>query len=420
MQEWAPIGLMVVDEVSMLGVADIWRIHKQLQALKGSPDYIFGGIHMIFCGDFFQLPPVHATPLYRHMVAAHGAGPNASGAELWRFGLNAGAELTTNMRTRDDEQFAELLLRVRQNQHTREDIDSINARTLATAPPADACVVVPRNAQRRAVNGWVFRQFCRDHPLEPAAADLPGAWRRRGALRVLAHVVGADTAMAKRVRQRLDYTKNKKDKYQGTLDLLIGSTVLVVENIHIGSAIANGTMARVVDVLVNDDDVQFDSSDSRYGGGIHVANALQVRGLVLQHVAHRPDEQQQFPGLPVGCFPLLTEKSRTAAPDGKKQYSVRQLPVVPAFAMTGHKCQGTTLSALVVASWGDPSDRNYLGRNSTGWAYVVLSRVRTRNTLYLVDCMPDVSEFKPRVDIASEMQRLRRILFEPTAKRLAA
>jgi hypothetical protein len=82
--------------------------------------------------------------------------------------------------------------------------------------------------------------------------------------------------------------------------------------------------------------------------------------------------------------------------------------------MTGHKVQGLTTDTIVL---GDISKRHQYG--SSGWLYVILSRVRTLQGLTtLTRLTEDPSKFKQRKYVLDEMQRLRQIE-EKTLPRLA-
>ncbi|KAJ2939993.1 hypothetical protein O0L34_g6705 [Tuta absoluta] len=58
------VKVVFIDEISMLSAAVLGKINYRLQQITGVYDQAFGGIHMILCGDFRQLPPVRATPCY--------------------------------------------------------------------------------------------------------------------------------------------------------------------------------------------------------------------------------------------------------------------------------------------------------------------------------------------------------------------
>jgi hypothetical protein len=69
----------------------------------------------------------------------------------------------------------------------------------------------------------------------------------------------------------------------------------------------------------------------------------------------------------------------------KTSITLHQFPIVINHATTGHKLQGKSLNKLVVAEWS----------KTKNWAYVVLSRVRTLDGLFLIERIPDDIDFKP-------------------------
>jgi ATP-dependent DNA helicase PIF1 len=55
---WQTAQILIIDEVSMMS-AKIFEILDQIgRRARGRPDLPFGGLQLIFSGDFFQLPPV--------------------------------------------------------------------------------------------------------------------------------------------------------------------------------------------------------------------------------------------------------------------------------------------------------------------------------------------------------------------------
>ena len=71
--------------------------------------------------------------------------------------------------------------------------------------------------------------------------------------------------------------------------------------------------------------------------------------------------------------------------------------VVLNHATTGHKLQGKSLDALVIAQWS----------KTKNWAYVVISRVRTLAGLFLTHPIPDDIDFMPSSDYLEMMENLR-------------
>ncbi len=52
------VKYVFIDEVSMISCTDLYKISAQLALLRNEADSPFGGMNMIFAGDFAQLPPV--------------------------------------------------------------------------------------------------------------------------------------------------------------------------------------------------------------------------------------------------------------------------------------------------------------------------------------------------------------------------
>ncbi|CAG2244844.1 unnamed protein product [Mytilus edulis] len=59
-REFTNIHTLVIDEISMVSSTQLNFIHRRLTALKGN-NLPFGGLNVIFVGDFFQLRPVRGT-----------------------------------------------------------------------------------------------------------------------------------------------------------------------------------------------------------------------------------------------------------------------------------------------------------------------------------------------------------------------
>src|SRR6266516_4951991 len=76
------VDYIFLDEVSMLGCHDMYKISSQLAKALTIHDAPFGGLNMIFAGDFAQLPPVAAAPLYSgHVGTQIDSGLNAHSQE---------------------------------------------------------------------------------------------------------------------------------------------------------------------------------------------------------------------------------------------------------------------------------------------------------------------------------------------------
>ena len=131
---WRRIGLMIVDEVSLMKSSDLFRLHQRLGRLKQLPHLKFGGVHIAFMGDFHQLQlgnGVFVDPGEAGEAKGSAAADAASGYQLWRDCINCGFELTLPMRQASDTDFAAILERFRINRPTPDDIRIINSRVVS-------------------------------------------------------------------------------------------------------------------------------------------------------------------------------------------------------------------------------------------------------------------------------------------------
>jgi hypothetical protein len=76
------------------------------------------------------------------------------------------------------------------------------------------------------------------------------------------------------------------------------------------------------------------------------------------------------------------------------------LPVIVNHATTGHKLQGKTVRLLVIAEWSKVKN----------WAYVVLSRVKSLNGLFMTKSFPEDIDFSPASNYLDMMQHLRQMI----------
>ena len=67
--EWRNVDYCLIDEISMVGCHMLARFHKITTIAKHTePSIPFGGINMIFLGDFVQYAPVLDRPLYSNLL----------------------------------------------------------------------------------------------------------------------------------------------------------------------------------------------------------------------------------------------------------------------------------------------------------------------------------------------------------------
>ena len=134
---WSHIGVLFIDEFSMINPALFDLTDSRLRKLKGRLDLPFGGIHVVFCGDFYQLPPIGAC-IYKPPTASETSQDNHAiatmrGIQLWKDCLSDAIELTENHRQADPK-WAASLERWRVNQPTAQTLKKLMLDSSRTEP----------------------------------------------------------------------------------------------------------------------------------------------------------------------------------------------------------------------------------------------------------------------------------------------
>ena len=158
------------------------------------------------------------------------------------------------------------------------------------------------------------------------------------------------------------------------LKLYRNCPLMLTENSCVRQALANGTMAIFIKLVLNEGSTMFRTViDGVECNGVFASD---VKHVLLKHgeklhfktftlEPKRASFKARFPKPPQFCAPRSTTQWINL--------SGIQLPIISNDATTGHKLQGCSLEELFVSAW------NY----SKNWPYVVISRVKTRRGLFL-------------------------------------
>ena len=115
---WEDTKLLIIDKISFASKHNFHMIHRNVSKLKQEFTKKYGGINIIFSGDFRQLEPVGSNPIYEedcpyfvHWVNCY-----------------IGVELNGMHRFKSDKHWGCLLMQMRDGKMTKEDIDFINMK----------------------------------------------------------------------------------------------------------------------------------------------------------------------------------------------------------------------------------------------------------------------------------------------------
>lgn len=118
--------ILIIDEVSMLHDFRLDMVDDTLRFIRGGQEP-FGGVQVILCGDFFQLPPVNRRD--------GRGGSFVTNSAAWRQNVFTVCYLQTQFRQKEDELYTAILNGIRAGVLTRSQLDALQERSGAIDDP---------------------------------------------------------------------------------------------------------------------------------------------------------------------------------------------------------------------------------------------------------------------------------------------
>ena len=377
---WAGVDYLFIDEVSMIGCILLLQIHRALVDAKGCTEP-FGGISIIFAGDFTQLPPVGQTKLFSRVKSSKE--PTIFGQLLWRS-ITTVVMLTEQMRQAgaENQPFVEMLSRLRDGRCLAEDYDLLNTRMLSGALDGDdldswrdAPVIVYSNAIKDAINLQATLSFARK-------TGQQVHWYH--ALDTYKGLPVNDDAII----DLLDtLPSNKTGSRLGALPLVLGMPVVITENFDVAGGVVNGStgILRHIRYRLGDNGKRYLTSC--------IIELPDLTGATLPHL----------PPKHVPVIPNDVEMNSFHHPNSGRSCTLcrHQIPLDAAFAITTHKAQGQTMRRAIIDL------HSCIGTEA---AYVMVSRCTSLDGLLVLRPFP-ISKITVRrsQDAREEFHRLERL-----------
>lgn len=304
------LDLLIVDEVSMVRADVMDAMDRFLRANGPKKRRPFGGVQVLLVGDLHQLPPVVRGGDESAYFASTYESPFFFSSRAFTENASAPVELTHVFRQQDD-RFVALLNYIRMGDTSPELLAEVNTRVTPAVDPDHETVLTTTNLIADRIN-------------KSRLAALPGDRRT-----YTGEASGSFSLTGDRLPSPLE------------LHLKVGARVMFTRNDASGRWV-NGSLGVVRDMHDHGVTVALD-------GGDDDVDAVQVFSALWETYRYEYDEDEERP------VPLVAG-------------AYEQLPLTPAWAITIHKSQGKTLSAI----------RIDLGRSAfaPGQVYVALSRCR--------------------------------------------
>lgn len=352
-ENWKTTRVLIVDEVSMMSVKIFNALNKIGQTIRRCYTKSFGGIQLIFIGDFFQLPPVgRYTEPETTMFCFQSA--------HWfsTFSKENHVVLKTLFRQKDPV-YIKVLDEVRQGVISEESVALLTERTKVKCENSPT-KLFPRNADADRINQIMYMKIANEEYIY----DL------KKHLNVQTYVDSGKPIPVEILMRCLNLSREEVDqqlelliensKINKDLKLKKGAFVMCLANLDIDSGICNGSQGTIIDFVTSTAGIKYPVV--KFLNGI----TMRIDSKIYQH----------------GDYPTI---------------GIEQLPLRLAWAFTIHKSQGITLDIAEMD----------LGSNvfEYGQSYVGLSRVRSLEGLYLsgfnprkIKTNPAVSEFYKQLE----------------------
>ena len=352
---WKYTDVLVLDEVSMLSVKLFNLLDLIGRRVRKSP-LPFGGIQLVFCGDFFQLPPIgnDDEPESKQFCFE---------SKLWNetFENSKGEqnqiELTTIFRQKN-EMFAKILNQIRVGRLTKTPYNTLLkyvGRKVDPDSPIRPTILFPtRNA---------VEQINRNEMAKLDTDTKEFACKR---VELVDDEDKKEITSVKPKKEASDKQKEMEEKYlvtnglfENRLKLKKGAQVMCIANVDMENGIYNGSQGIITGFTGEDASIPI----------VHFANG------VTRAMGPHTWLSENIPGL-----------------------GVSQIPLILAWAITIHKSQGSTLNMAEIDIGN--------GIFECGQSYVALSRVRDLDGLYLSAFNPQKIRVHSKVKLYYEQLKM--------------
>jgi ATP-dependent DNA helicase PIF1 len=345
---WRNTDVLIVDEVSMMSkrIFELLNIvGKRLRKCYSKP---FGGLQIVFVGDFFQLPPVCVNN------AQEGEEMFCFESDEWlhTFPMDNHIVLKTMFR-QDDSVFRRILGNIRMGNVVTEDVNVLKKYINRTFDSEKYQGIIPTKLYPTKnkvdnVNREMFQQLKGDsYTFQFVTRSNCDKYMDGSDKEIPSNVLSkCRKNLTPKKMEFESATLANNSPCVKTLELKIGANVMCTVNLDIDNGICNGSIGKVVD-FIEDSKTQTNLVPVvLFSNGHKVAMSIKYW------------QSEDYPTIAVGQYPLCL-----------------------AWAMTIHKIQGATLSMAEID----------IGRGifECGQTYVALSRVKNMEGLYLSNFEPN-------------------------------
>jgi len=346
---WKSVNVLIIDEISMMS-KKIFDILDELGKRIRNSSSPFGGIQMIFTGDFFQLPPVGNDD-------DEDSTKFCFESTLWSqtFKPENHIQLTTIFRQKDP-LFVDILSQIRKGKLNKDCIDILRKHLNRPYDASNHNGIIPTKlfpirSKVDYVNSMMFSKIDEDeYEFEHSVINNCKTYNDNGKPIPSELLLKCMRITQQEKEYEIENILNNSPCSR-ILRLKKGASVLCTVNLDMENEICNGSQGQILDIYDKD------------------TSTIVVVKFSNGHVKH------------IGPHLWQSEDFPTIA--------IKQYPLCLAWALTIHKIQGATLAFAEV----DIGDSVF----EYGQTYVALSRVQSLDGLYLSAFKPERIQANPKV-----------------------
>jgi ATP-dependent DNA helicase PIF1 len=222
-KRWKDTDILIIDEISMAGGEFLDKIDFVGRDIRREKSKPFGGLQIVFSGDFLQLPPVKDKFAFESFA--------------WKE-MDISPFILEEPKRYEDINWFQMLLRFRKAEHTSDDIKFLRTRVAAYQDylkniDTSLKVVKPTVLYSKKIDV----EYQNNQELE----KLPGAYKEFPSI---------DTFQGFNLHAKYDhYMKPLEDVIPKLIYLKVGAQVMLKANLDIEGGLANGSRGVVVELL---------------------------------------------------------------------------------------------------------------------------------------------------------------------------
>ena len=386
-QFWKYFVYLVIDEISMISKTFLATLSCHIGIGKvgtgeAANSDSFGGINVIFCGNFHQFPPVACAAseaLYQPQNMSADTVESQLGQAIYE-------EFTTVVILREqmrvtDGVWSDFLTHLHYGRVQKSHLDMLWKQIIRapgcpetnfdTEPWNDTSLVTPRHAVRMQWNDTSVRKHCRDKKTKLficTAEDHIGGRKLSLAER---YAVAARNGIREGGKRR-----RKSNNLPAAVEIAVGMKVMVTSNVETDLDVTNGARGEIVDIILHPNEPTLEDGP--------VVKLKYLPSYVLVKLMHT--RASRLEGLDEGIIPVevATQNFQIKVRETNGKYITRsvrrrQYPMTAAYGFTDYRSQGQTLPYVIVDIAKPPS-----GGLDLFNLYVALSRSSGRETIRLL------------------------------------